>query len=639
MSEQQEQHIFYVATVGNDDWTGQEPEPNATDSDGPFATLIQARDAARAARSGGPCRIVVRGGAYYEQTLALGPEDNGLVVEAAPGETPIFYGGRRITGWRPEGDTFWAADLPSVTYDAENRWDFRMLLVNGHFCPRSRLPRVGAFTHASEFPVRWMSTSYGGWERPPTEEELTTLRYKDDDLGSWLDTHSAELTIYHAWDDSTVGIKSLDPQTRILRFSNPAGHPAGAFANWNAHAQTYVVWNVREGMHAPGQWYLDRTAGKVVYWPMPGEDMQQAEIIAPTVETIIHITGRADAPVRGITLRGLTLQVTNTPLIAADFGAEKLNGAITGVGPMVDIKLVDLTIRNVAGHAIKIRGKGSHHVHVEGCELQTVGAGGIYLTAEDAIITENLISFNGMLYPAAIGIFFGGNRVVVSHNDIHDTSYSGVDVGGGVGHRVEYNDFARVMRVLNDGAAIYAIYAIGAILRGNVARDIGGGPGARHAYYLDEQSQHCVVCDNLAIGVPWPLHNHMSRHNTLRHNFCINDGALKITFMRSHDFGLAENVFYATGPIRFIGFEGATHLAHNIFYSAVGRVEAIRLDDYTETKEITSLESNDRTNAADPLFVDVERGDFRLRPESPAYRLGIAPLDTSQAGRTRRTRP
>ena len=38
---------FYVSTIGNDDWSGKLPEPNADGTDGPFATVTRARDAVR----------------------------------------------------------------------------------------------------------------------------------------------------------------------------------------------------------------------------------------------------------------------------------------------------------------------------------------------------------------------------------------------------------------------------------------------------------------------------------------------------------------------------------------------------------------------------------------------------------------
>lgn len=38
------------------------------------------------------------------------------------------------------------------------------------------------------------------------------------------------------------------------------------------------------------------------------------------------------------------------------------------------------------------------------------------------------------------------------------------------------------------------------------------------------------------------------------------------------------------------------------------------------------------SRAVDPLFVNPEEGDFRLKPNSPARELGIAPFDYSQVG-------
>ena len=42
--------------------------------------------------------------------------------------------------------------------------------------------------------------------------------------------------------------------------------------------------------------------------------------------------------------------------------------------------------------------------------------------------------------------------------------------------------------------------------------------------------------------------------------------------------------------------------------------------------------ADSRSRAVDPLFVDPENGDFRFKPESPALKMGIVPIDVSKAG-------
>ena len=55
---------FYVATNGSDAWSGRLPAPNAKKTDGPFATLLRARDAARAATMKKQKTVFVRAGTY-----------------------------------------------------------------------------------------------------------------------------------------------------------------------------------------------------------------------------------------------------------------------------------------------------------------------------------------------------------------------------------------------------------------------------------------------------------------------------------------------------------------------------------------------------------------------------------------------
>ena len=66
----------------------------------PYASLVEARDAARRSIAAGePTTVVLHGGVYYlPETLRLGQEDSGtatqpVVWRAAKGETPVLSGG------------------------------------------------------------------------------------------------------------------------------------------------------------------------------------------------------------------------------------------------------------------------------------------------------------------------------------------------------------------------------------------------------------------------------------------------------------------------------------------------------------------------------------------------------------------
>ena len=611
---------FFVAPTGRDTWSGRLAQPDANRADGPFATLSAACRAARQAGTQQTRTIVVQGGDYFlAEPVVLTPEDSGLIIEAASGTKVCLYGGREVSGWEPDGDGLYAASLPGVK---EGTWDFRALIVNGRYCPRARLPEKGFFEHVSVFDVPWMSTTGGGWKRKPTNEELTTMKYKSGDLGPWLDIRNAEITVYHMWDESLLGVSANDANSHTLTFSTPSGHPAGAFG-----VKKYVVWNVREGMTQPGQWYLDRTRGKVVYRPLPGEDMGKAWVVAPAVESIIMLKGSKESPAAGITIRGLTLSATTTPLKAGGFGAGRFDGALTATFAR-DCTFADLEILNAGGQAIKVSGS---NLRVERCRTHHVGACGIRFQGDGVTIADNEVHDVGLTYPSAIALTGGGKSCAISHNHVYRTPYSAVTCGG-QNNVIEGNRIHHAMQELHDGAGIYCFGGKGLVLRGNFIYDIvdTGGYGAS-AYYLDEQCEGCVVEKNLAINVVRPSHNHMAKGNTIRNNVFVSDREMQLTFPRSSEYTFETNVLHAAGKIMFDNYEGITKAAGNVLFSGEGKIECRKLDQYSRTGSysLTSDEANPQT---DPLLTAYKQGKVEFAPDSPARKLGIEPIDVSDAG-------
>src|SRR5258706_11516915 len=104
---------FFVAKKGNDNWSGKLAAPNAAGSDGPFATVTKAQEAAHAAT--GARTILVRGGTYVlDKPLSFTAADSNLTVAAYPNESPVFSGGARITGWKKDVHGWWTVNLAEV---------------------------------------------------------------------------------------------------------------------------------------------------------------------------------------------------------------------------------------------------------------------------------------------------------------------------------------------------------------------------------------------------------------------------------------------------------------------------------------------------------------------------------------------
>jgi hypothetical protein len=612
--------VFHVSPAGRDDWSGRQAQPKADRTDGPFATLHRACRAAGATDAGARTTITIAPGAYFlDEPVVLDARHDGLTIEAELDGTVRIYGGRQINGWKRDGERFYAAELSGVR---EGAWDFRSLIVNGRYCPRARLPERGRFEHESRFDVPWMSTTGGGWKRKPTEKELTTLKYEPDDLGPWLNVRNVEITVYHMWDESMVGVAAMDADARTLTFSSPTGHPPGAFG-----VRQYVVWNVREGLTQPGQWYLDRTRGKVVYWPLPGEDMAAATVFAPTVKSIVALKGTKDKPVRNVTVRRLTLAVTTTPLKAGGFGAGRFDGALSAAGAE-GCSFADLEILHAGGQGVKIDGKD---LRIERCHVHHVGACGIRFRGDGVVVADNHVHDVGLTYPSAIALTGGGSGCRIVHNHVHHAPYSAVTCGG-ANHRIEHNRIHHAMQQLHDGGGIYCFAGRDLVLRGNFIHDIvdTGGYGAS-AYYLDERSEGCLVEGNLSVNVVRPSHNHMAKGNTIRNNVFINGGDLRLTFPRSSNYIFEKNVLRAGGRIRFENFEAIGTAADNILFSEQGTVECRKLDRYRQSGDYT-LESDGANLLADPELISFKTGKVEFAPDSPAGELGIAAIDVRDAG-------
>jgi hypothetical protein len=661
--------VIYVALDGNDGWSGRLPVPDAEKQDGPFATLHRAQTALREWRAASPLpetaprpEIQIRGGTYHlDRPITLTPEDSQTIIRAYQAERPILSGGVRISGWVVGDDGRWRADLTAVR---EQGWYFTQLFVNDQRRPRPRLPATGQYLIAGELAAS--DESLGGIDR----FQFTPGELRPD----WENLNDVEVLAFHSWSMSRLPIKSVDPQAGVVNFfgTSPSKSYWGIFKKGNR----YLVENVKEALGSPGQWYLDRARGELIYLPQPGETPDNSVVIAPRLEQLLVIAGDpAAAPVRQVRLEGLTFAHAAWPIPrqgqAMPQAEINLDGAISATFAE-GIVLKGCAVRHVGAYAMAW-GNGCHHNLVESCEMIDLGAGGVKLgatglkdwgglnaartaatpTSSHNTVRDCTIAFGGRLHPAAIGVWIGHSpHNTIEHNEIHDLYYSATSIGWIWGYasshahhnRVLYNHLHTLGQgVLSDMGAVYTLgISPGTVVSHNIIHDVHAFDYGGWGLYTDEGSTGVAMENNLVYRTKTGgFHQHYGRENFIRNNILAfsQTDQLQRTRKEPHvSFTFERNlVLYDRGAL--LGNQWADDrviLDSNLYWNRAGDVRFPGNRPLDEWRAATGHDQH--SIVADPLFLDPAKHDYRLAAESPAFQLGFAPFDVSKTGRlTRRT--
>ncbi len=652
--------VFYVSPQGNDAWSGTLAEPNAAGDDGPFATIARAQRAVREARRGKQAalgaRVVIRGGVYrLREPIVFRPEDSGtaeapVIYEAYPGERPVLSGGRVISGWRKGEGELWVAEIAEVR---AGKWYFHQLFVNGKRRTRARAPNEGYLYTAGPLP----EIANPRRDRRDAKARIG-FRYKNGDIRRWEGLEDANIVLFHAWTASVHWIASLDEKQHTVRFTAPSQWPVGW---WERTGQRYYVENFREALDAPGEWYLERKTGKLYYWPAAGEDVRRAEVVAPVLEELVRFEGEPEAGryVEHIVLRGLSFQHAawklNNDGDQDGQAAAALGAAIYARGAR-RCALERCEVAHVGEYGVWL-GEGCKRNRIVHCEIHDLGAGGVKLgetrsartealAAEGNVVDNCFIHDGGHVFHAGVGVWVGRSSYnEVTHNEICDFDYTGVSVGWSWGYApssahdniVEYNHIHDIGRgVLSDMGGIYTLgVSPGTRLRFNVIHDVYSYSYGGWGLYTDEGSTGILLEKNVVYNTKTGgFHQHYGKENIVRNNIFAFAQSSQINRSREEEhlsFRFERNIVYCDrGEILGGVWEKNFYMDYNLYW-VVGDEEEI--DFYGLDFADWQARGHDRHSlVADPKFVDPEHYDFRLRPDSPAFGLGIEPIDTSAVG-------
>ena len=510
---------------------------------GAAAAAVSLDEAVAAAQRGSGVReIVVRSGVYrLTHPVVLDARASDVTLRAEKPGGVVLSGGRAIGGWtREKGSPLVFADVP----EAKGGLYFRWLVVNGKPAERAEYPGGGRrLSSTRNWTVAWLNSVGGGWERAPTLEELCTVPYRPDDLPPSLDLSSADIRVYHSWDDSLARVQGRDAVRPVIRLREPTVHPAGAFGN-----RDYVLYNVREGLQKPGQWYLDTGAGRVWYWPRDGEALETIRAEYPVASRLLVLDGKDGAkPIRNLTLEGIAFACTR-PEGRPAFGATEVSATIEG-GGLEGCRFERLSVSAAGGIGLSVT--NAPGCRVAACSIADSGACALVARGDGLTVVSNRLLRTGRLFTGACGASVSGADVRFCANEIRDVPYCGVCFDGDR-HLYEDNRVRRVMTLQHDGAAFYGDFSAGyCTLRRNDVRDIEpNGPGAGcAAFYFDEGAHDGLIESNVTDGVAAPLQHHMSRRLVMRGNVFANRGNLSVSLMKCFDCRLEGNAFLTDGQV------------------------------------------------------------------------------------------
>ena len=677
--------IFYVATNGNDQWTGTLPIPASSGKDGPFATLQRARNAIRELRTkgyDGSFTVLVRGGVYHlEETLVLDTEDSGLqsnpfVVKAYDRETPVFSGARKVYGFQRHKNHIYKADLKGIIKDG---YLPRQLFAGGKRQIMARYPNFepldpigGGFMYAVGVPEK-------GSKRK--------IIYRAGEVIHWHGTADVEVFIFPGrnYGNCIRPLESIDPKGQIIVLAKDA-------IDEILPGNRFYFQNFAEALDSPGEWFYDRKTGMLYFWPPTPADLDSVYI--PVLKTLIEIRGKKLANrIYGnpsfITFEGFTLR-------DCDGNAFTLRGAKNS-------RIIRNNIHHAGGNGIEII-DGMENTAV-GNDIYDIGEAGIVISGGDRTTLtpashhaiNNYIHDTGVFEKGgASGILCRGVGHVVSHNLIHSMPRVGIWLDGN-DHLIEYNHIHHANRETQDSGLIYFGQVDwtkrGNVIRYNYLHDSGGygryeptepfqSPYGTFGIYMDDWASGTHVYGNIiANTVNGAAFVHSGRDNIIENNIIIEGGRLgqmiysawlpnnpvsqkhlPAMFSKVREMVSKYPQLSSITDIRTGAKMSGNRFERNIV--VYKDPEAILYGIYNDIDLATTVSdfnvidhngmpltipfmktSADRQWAAwknkgfdrhsliaDPMFTDSSNGDYSLRPDSPAWKLGFNPIPFEKIG-------
>lgn len=642
--------VIYVSPRGNDTAMGTKEDP--------LATLEMAWQRVNHILGKQPVTIYLRDGKYaIQQPLVITANQSGtkecpLIIAGYPGEKAVLAASRSWTGlsWSYYRDGIW-----QVRVDLGNLVD--CLFVNGQLQPMARYPNYDPKV-----------AILNGYAKDVLSEER---------VASWQNPEGAYVHAIHGreWGGCHYRITGKKTSGRLQM--------EGGFQNnrpMGMHKTFRMIENVFEELDTPGEWYYDSATKTLFFYPPKDLNLDKSVLEVPQTESVFQLRGDAEQLVSDVHLRNLsimqtcrTFMKTTEPLLRSDWCIYR-GGAVT-FEQTERCSLEECDLYDLGGNAVFFSNR-NRHGRVYANHIYNIGGSAVcYVGSPKAVrqpffsyavpsvnwekmdkeigpltdnypfectVDNNLIHDIGLVEKQVAGVQISmSSRITVSYNSIYNVPRAGINISEGTwgGHLIKGNDvFNTVLETGDHGA--FNSWGRDRFWSASWKSMVELLKNHRELVFADATETN-IICDNrfqCSNGWDIDLDDGSSNYH-IYNNICLGGGLklreglhrkvennviLNNTFHPHVWFEQSEDVFrnnivstgYRPVALQYWGRE----VNFNFFVNPVGLQEA-------QERGTDSL-----SLCGDPLFICPENGDYRVRKESPALRVGFKNFDMGHFG-------
>jgi hypothetical protein len=430
------------------------------------------------------------------------------------------------------------------------------------------------------------------------------------------------------------------------------------------------VENIFEELDTVNEWFYDKKAKILYYYPPKGLDIKTAKFETPQIAQLFEFRGSEKTPVKNISIEGLTLTQTlrtfmdnKEPLLRSDWTIYR-GGAVFFDGA-VNCTVKNCTLNNLGGNAIFFNNY-NRDCQVSECLVSEIGASAFCFVGDpnavrspsfeywqyvplaqidstpgpktnnypaDCKVYDNLMFNLGKVEKQSAGVELSMcQSITVSHNTIYDVPRAGINVSEGTwgGHIIEYNDVFNTVKESGDHGSF-----------NSWGRDRYWHPDKKVLDSIVENNYDLALAD---VVKPITIQNNRMRcdhgwdidlddgssNYIIRNNLCLNGG---IKLREGVNRVVENNIMINNTFHPHVWFKNSNDVFR---YNIVSTdYQPVRIDvwgkevDYNSFPDSASFKAawsrgiDRHSTCGENYFVNPQAGDFRLKEGSAAFSVGF----------------